>query len=75
MIIASTPIFVAIIGWSCFDKPCGVFQTFIITVTLIGVLIVMQPPGIVSLLGFHVVHTMKINNILTKMILLKKLLL
>ena len=44
MITSTTPMFVAVLGRIFLHEPCGVFEVVVIAATLVGILIVMQPP-------------------------------
>lgn len=46
MISATSPIYVSILGRIFLKEVCGVFEVFVVTFIMFGVLIVMQPPMI-----------------------------
>ncbi len=56
MIAASAPVFVAVLARIFLREPCGVFQIATMTLTMLGVLIVIQPPFLLEPLGLHLVR-------------------
>ena len=51
MIAASLPAIVAILSRPFLKEECGLFQTIALTLTLVGVFIVMKPPFVYQHLG------------------------
>ncbi len=51
MIAASLPVFVGVFGKLFLREACGIFQSVTMSLTLVGVFIVMKPPFVLDLLG------------------------
>ena len=63
MISSTAPIFVTFLGFILLKESCGTFELFNIMFTLIGIVIVMQPPFIFDrILGENFAQALTING-------------